>query len=245
MQNLVRARISIHHSFRQALDRFSPRRAKFSALLLLVWAGIMGLTSGCAVFLTQRPETNTVESGTILLSDDFSDQLSGWGVWDREGGSVSYALDGLRISVKESQFDYWSVAGRSFGDVQIEVDATKMAGPDDNDYGLICRYVDKGNFYLLVISSDGYYGIAKVRMGEYSMIGSDQLQYSSVIAHGNKHNHLRADCVGSTLRLYANDHLLMTAKDSDFATGDVGLLAGAYNEQGVDILFDNFVVKKP
>ncbi len=31
---------------------------------------------------------------------------------------------------------------------------------------------------MLVASSDGYYGIAKMRNGQYSMIGGQQLQYS-------------------------------------------------------------------
>lgn len=245
MHRLVRACIKSTHLHRQTLDRVCPLRAGFSTFLLLLWAVLMALTGGCAVFFPTQPEASAAEPGEVLLVDDFSDQLSGWGVWNREGGTVSYDQEGLRIIVNETQFDYWSVAGRTFDDVVVEVDATKIAGPDDNDFGMICRYIDKSNFYLLVISSDGYYGIAKVRMGQYSMIGADQLQYSSAIARGNSQNHLRADCTGSILRLYANGQLLMEAEDSDFSSGDVGLLAGAYNEQGVDILFDNFVVKKP
>jgi hypothetical protein len=245
MQRLVRACIKSTRLYWQTLERVWPLRAGASTFFLLLWAALMVLTGGCAVFFPTRPETGAAEPGAVLLEDDFSDQLSGWGVWEREGGTVRYDQDGLRITVNENQFDYWSVAGRTFDDVVIEVDATKLAGPDDNDYGMICRYIDKNNFYLLVISSDGYYGIAKVRNGQYSMIGADQLQYSSAIAQGNRQNHLRADCVGSALRLYANGQLLMEAEDSDFSSGDVGLLAGAYNEQGVDILFDNFVVKKP
>jgi len=212
---------------------------------LLVWGAVLMFVSGCTMLFAGNTVTDPFEPGSTLLSDDFSAELSGWGIWDREGGSVTYDQDGLRIMVNETQFDYWSVAGRNFGDVQVEVDAKKLAGPNDNDFGIICRYLDKNNFYMLVISSDGYYGIAKVRMGQYSMIGADQLQYSSAIAQGSRQNHLRADCVDSTLRLYANNQLLMEAVDKDFTSGDVGLLAGAYNESGVDILFDNFVVKKP
>lgn len=37
----------------------------------------------------------------------------------------------------------------------------------------------------------------------------------------------------------------MEAEDEDFRAGDVGVVTGTYNVQGVDILFDNFVVKKP
>jgi hypothetical protein len=220
-------------------------RSGVSPLAILAWIGLLLLTGGCASLFGARAAPAPAEPGTVLLSDDFSEELNGWGVWNREGGSVDYYQEGLRIIINETQFDYWSVAGRNFGDVQVEVDATKMAGPDDNDYGIICRYMDKNNFYLLVISSDGYYGIAKVKMGQYSMIGADQLQYSSAIVQGSSQNHLRADCIGSTLRLYANDQMLFEAEDGDFPSGDVGLLAGAYNENGVDILFDNFVVTKP
>jgi hypothetical protein len=35
------------------------------------------------------------------------------------------------------------------------------------------------------------------------------------------------------------------AKDSDFKNGDVGLLAGAFTQPGVDVLFDHFIVLQP
>jgi hypothetical protein len=189
--------------------------------------------------------------GTVLYTDDFSNTHTGWGIWNRDGAVVDYHNGGLRIQVDENQYDFWSVAGMNFRDAQIEVDATRIGGPTDNDFGILCRYRNKDNFYMLVVSSDGYYGIARMENGQYSMIGAQQLQYSSALAsagaavQGQGPLHLRADCVGSTLRLYANGQKLMEAQDGDFPSGDVGVLAGAYNGKGVDILFDNFVVKKP
>jgi hypothetical protein len=209
-------------------------------LLMILLANV-----GCVPLLSASVAPATPEPGTVLFADDFSHPPGGWGIWNRDGASVGYHDDGLRIQVNSRQYDFWSVAGRNFRDVQIETDATKIGGPNDNDFGILCRYLDKDNFYLLVISSDGYYGIAKLKTGRYSMIGADTLQYSSTIAAGMGRVHLRADCVGDRLSLYANGEKLVEAKDSDFASGDVGVLAGAYNEQGVDILFDNFVVKKP
>ena len=52
-------------------------------------------------------------------------------------------------------------------------------------------------------------------------------------------------CAGSKLSLFANGQKLEEAQDAEFSSGDVGLLAGAYHVEGVDIVFDNFVVKKP
>lgn len=217
-------------------------KSHFAWLFVLLISAVM--LSACTP-PTPDPESASLRAGAILFQDDFSNENSGWGEWEEESALVRYESGGLRILVKEPQYDYWSVAGRQFGDVQIEVDATLTGGSSDNDFGLICRYLDQENFYMLVISSDGYYGIAKMKEGQYSMIGSEQLQYSTAIAQGNSTNRLRGDCIGQTLILYANGQKLMEVTDGDFIDGDVGLLAGAYDSVEVDILFDNFVVKKP
>ncbi len=218
-------------------------KPRISCLLLLSILTLVG--AACTSTVQVENSTGALQSGAVLFVDDFSKTTSGWGTWNREGAVVEYHNDGLRILVEQNQYDFWSVAGRSFNDVQVESDVTKIGGPDDNDFGLICRYQDKDNFYMLVISSDGYFGIAKMKEGQYSMITSDQLQYSSAIAQGQAANRLRADCIGANLSLYANGQKLIEVQDTDFPSGDVGLIAGAYDTPGVDVLFDNFIVKKP
>jgi hypothetical protein len=71
------------------------------------------------------------------------------------------------------------------------------------------------------------------------------MQSASVIKQGAASNHIRADCIGNSLTLYVNDVQVATVNDISFSEGDVGLMAGAYDVPGVDILFDNFVVYKP
>jgi hypothetical protein len=39
--------------------------------------------------------------------------------------------------------------------------------------------------------------------------------------------------------------MLTSVTDSTLTSGDVGLLASTYDEAGVDILFDNFIVTVP
>jgi hypothetical protein len=36
-----------------------------------------------------------------------------------------------------------------------------------------------------------------------------------------------------------------SVSDADFSTGDVGILAGSFDQPGEDVYFDNFVVYKP
>ena len=63
--------------------------------------------------------------------------------------------------------------------------------------------------------------------------------------HFTATNTIRADCVGSSLSLYVNGEKLDEVQDTEFGSGDVGLMAGSFDTPGTDIHFDNFVVTKP
>jgi hypothetical protein len=147
--------------------------------------------------------------------------------------------------VNTDNTDIWANPGLKFTDTITEVDATKVGGADDNDLGLICRYQDESNFYFFIISSDGFYGIAKVSDGDQVLVGLENMEYSEAINQGNNTNHIRADCVGQTLTLFVNDQQLLQVTDAQFTNGDVGLIAGTFDVAGTDIHFDNFVVRQP
>lgn len=184
-------------------------------------------------------------NSNVLFSDDFSDSSSGWDTVRADEGITDYENNAYRIYVNVANNDVWANPGQSFGDVHIAVDATKIGGPDDNDFGVQCRYQDVDNFYSFIISSDGYYGISKVIGGEQQLIGMEALDASDAILQGEATNHIEAECKGDQLTLWANGVKLYTVQDSDLATGDVGLMAGTYDTVGTDISFDNFVVTQP
>jgi hypothetical protein len=150
------------------------------------------------------------------------------------------------IVVNKMLSDAWSNPGSfNFTDVRVEVDATKADGSDNNDFGIICRYVDSTHFYFAAISSDGYYGILKMSEGEYSVIGRENLIPSDLINLGGATNQIRFDCIGSTLTLFINGTQVDQQVDTDFTSGNVGLIAGTYEEAGTNIFFDNFYVYQP
>jgi hypothetical protein len=185
------------------------------------------------------------ESGEKLFVDDFSNSTSGWDRAEDEDGKTDYVNGSYQILVKTPNTDVWANPNKMFDDVSIEVKAQKTDGTNDNDYGVICRYVDAENFYFLVISSDGYFGIGKVKDGVHSLINREEMLPDEAIKKGGDGNKIRADCAGNSLSLYVNDKLLDTQTDPDFLTGDVGLIAGTFTESGVEVKFDDFVVKKP
>lgn len=190
-------------------------------------------------------ETEPGQPSNVLFQDDFSDPSSGWDQVDVEDGITDYIDGAYRIYVNTKNTDVWSNPGLNFDDTQIEVEAKKVGGDDNNDFGLICRYKDTNNFYFFVISSDGYYGIGKILDGEQLLIGDESMPPSEEINQGNATNSLRADCVGNKLSIHINGVLLAEYQDDSFTSGDVGLLAGSFDIPGTDIYFDNFVVRKP
>jgi hypothetical protein len=187
-----------------------------------------------------------IQSGEVQFQDDFSDPTSGWVRRnDEEIGNLDYINQGYQIFVKQNHTVLWSGPGLEFIDVQIDVDATKIEGPEDDDFGIVCRARDNDNFYYLVISSDGYYGIGKVRDGAQQLIGMDDMPPNEHIFQGQRSNHLRADCIGENLSLFVNGIHVATVQDTEFTSGDAGLLAGTFDTPGTRIHFDNFTVLMP
>ena len=213
-------------------------KTKMYLLTIIVVLVLAALACGSSTPSESLPEG-------VLFQDDFSDTSSGWDRVNVGDGITDYADGVYRIWVNTTSTDVWANPGLDFTDTVVEVEATKVGGPDDNDFGVICRYQDESNFYFFIISSDGYYGLGKVVDGEQMLIDEEELMPSDAIQLGNVTNTIQADCVGSTLTLYANGTQLTSVEDGTFTSGDVGLLAGTFDESGTDIHFDNFVVRQP
>jgi len=188
--------------------------------------------------------TANPSAGTILFKDDFSSPTSGWDHTKYAEGIMDYDAGGYRIMVNALQANFWATPQKDFSDVRIEADAGKLAGPDENRIGLICRFSGE-DYYFFILSSDGYYGLGIFAKGQANLLGQSEMQHSGKIKTGAAVNHLRADCNGGTLTFYINGFKIAEVRDSTLTQGDVGLLAGSFDTPGVDVIFDNFVVMKP
>jgi hypothetical protein len=202
--------------------------------------------SSCDIVNSLQPVHPAGASGEILFSDDFSVTPNGWGTMGRDGGLIGFDYEGLTLKVMVPNYLVWTVNGDRFTDTRIDVDAVLLDGPTNDNFGVICRFVDNENFYAFVISHDGYYGIFKMLEGEMVLASQDgNLNFSKVIRQGGIVNHLQAVCSQDTLSLTVNDQILAEVKDNSFTDGQVGLIAGAYDLAGVQVLFDNLKVVQP
>jgi hypothetical protein len=208
----------------------------FSLLLLVI------LLSACQnasiADLVTRP-------GDVLFRDDFSNPANGWPQSTSSNGVLGYAANRYQMLVQSANYDLRAVSGHAYGDVQIEVDTTWLAGPLDNRFGLICRFQDMDHYYFFIISSDGYYAIGKFRDGTASLLGQEMMEFSSAIQAGEEGNQIRFDCIGNSLTGFVNNQPIALTQDADYSAGDAGLITGTFDETGVLIGFENFVVIKP
>jgi hypothetical protein len=213
--------------------------------IFLLFASVFLLAACAGLPAGQPPAVAPAQaSGSVLFQDDFAEVTTGWDRLLVTEGVMDYYAGGYRVLVNATQTNFWATPRRNFADVRVEVDTGKLAGPDENRIGLICRHNGK-DYYFFIITSDGYYGMGLFKDGQATLLGQAEMLSSSNINTGVAVNHIRADCAGSTLTFFINGFQVSQVQDATLATGDVGVLAGTFGEPGVDVLFDNFVVLQP
>lgn len=208
----------------------------------LLFALILALLA-LALAACQGNQPDECTAGGALFFDDFRDDTEcGWVLYSRGGAEVSREGETLRLVTSQPGQIWWSNAGRNFDDLIITADIQHIDGPRDNAYGLICRYQSAENFYLFLISSDGYYAIGKYQSGAnqitYLNEGGEYV-FSDSIDQESGTNRLRATCIGNELSLSVNGVLLETVTDPTFVTGDIGVAVSTFEPGTLQIAFDN------
>lgn len=183
------------------------------------------------------PDTS---SWKLFLEDDFSDPNSGWVTDESEIRRIGYEEGQYSIFMKKERWVAWDLVGDTFANFALEVEATQVAGPNNNDYGVLCRLQDNDNFYFFAISGLGYYSVRKLENETWGMLV--RWKKSRHILQGQNTNRLKVIGNGPQMSFYVNDQHLVDIYDTSFPEGDLGLAAGAFDETGVHIRFDNLRV---
>jgi hypothetical protein len=179
-----------------------------------------------------------VSVGENLLSETF-DQA---GLWNTSDGTEYGAslVDGVyRMYLNSANWMVWAESSMITDDnIIMELDTELVSGSVENNQGMICRYSDDNNFYMLTIGNDGWVEIMKIFQGvQTSLFG----EFTDGLVDPVR-NHLHGFCIGDRLVLYVNGELGADVGDSDLASGDAGLIIGSYDNPQVAVNFDNFLV---
>jgi hypothetical protein len=187
----------------------------------------------------------------ILFKDDFSQTTSGWDQYSDSLITTNYDDGQYLLALEETGKNIWALPGLDLTNLTLEVDTAYVAGPDNNEYGVICRYSSSGNrhnFYFFFISSDGYYAMGKIAKDRRTILnpanGDFQLS-ESILLDKSAVNRLSATCSGERMSFSINGVLAGEFTDAELTRGDFGLIIGTYDEGGVQIRFDNLTVRRP
>ena len=235
-----------HIIFKNLLDTMKLKLiyAVFILLLaLMTLAQCQQTASDAANMLLQSNQTlEEPLAGDLLYSDDFSSSKSGW--YTSSSGDFMALYKNGKYHLTQVSPNVWGRAFSpdrlNFSDFILEIEATKEAGPDDNVFGVIVREINSSNYYAYLLSSDGYYQVAKLQNNSWPYASA--WEKSSAIKTGNATNLVKVVCNGDKQSFYANGIKLTDYSDSSFAYGHIGLYAGTQSEGNVTIGFDNLTV---
>lgn len=221
------------------------RSGRRLVVLVMVMA-TLGTVAACDL-VASEPESCDGE-GYLFVDTFEADRDCGWATYNRGGADVSIEEGDLQISTSQPGQIWWTNPGQSFEDVVISVETRQLSGPNDNAFGVICRYQSEDNFYVFLISGDGYYSIGKYQAGSEEVVyltEDGQFAQSDVINQGTSTNLIEASCIGNELGLTVNGVPLVTVTDPTFVTGDIGLAASTLQPGTLLVAFDDVRVSLP
>lgn len=228
------------------------------------------------------------DAGSLLYAASFDggpESSSGDGFngeWNQYAGRLSTAIeDGqMRVSIGEADSGAYSIAAPYFGDFDLRVAAEAIDGPVDNGYGVVFRLQNKDNtsfdddnYYLFLISSDGWYQVSRVVDGQPQVL-SDWIESSAIRQGLNAVNDLRVIARDTQFHFYINEEniplclstgdtpigqaiynaetgecsggeVALVLTDSAIPNGQIGVTAQATSDAGVVAAFDNLLVYAP
>jgi hypothetical protein len=173
----------------------------------------------------------------LLYRDDFSDPLSGWEVSQESGGSAGYFDGAYRITLSVPNNAYWASAPGKVREFAFSVKALQASGDERNPYGLIFGYQDDDNFYAFLVTAEGKYTILRKDAGDWQVL--QPWTPSGALKQGRLPNLLRVEVQGEEVRAYANGQVLTAAQAPGLKKGQVGLVAGTYDQPPTEVYFDD------
>lgn len=191
--------------------------------------------------------------GEASLPDDviFQDQFvpGETGAWRLEGDEVGRTAvidQQLVITINQpSTMQYAALAEPLFTNFSLEVEARQIAGNPESSFGVLVRLLESGQFYRFDITGSGHYMVERYNAdGSWSQYLEDWTASPAINQGLNTVNRLKVIANGPALSFYANDALLHEILDNSTAPGAIALDAGTFGSGGLQVAFDNVVVRE-
>lgn len=167
------------------------------------------------------------QPGEIFFSTDFENTDNWWSfvLPEQYEDQVRFeAFEGLEVEMSREDLSFYAFYDLDLEnpDVTIETYVEKVAGPNSNNIGLVCRYTEQGYYALAITSRGEWYIWLWSEASDWVELGSGTDRAINLAERGNE---LAAVCQGDRLTLYVNGVEVGSASDSTFTNGgQVGLM---------------------
>ncbi|MEA3309828.1 MAG: hypothetical protein U9Q70_10000 [Chloroflexota bacterium] len=200
---------------------------------LLGLLGVLLLLAGGIYWWFSAPETGDWEE-SFAAADD-------WLLSSDAAAQVVIEDGQLQLHIWQPGQVAWAAAEHNFADFDLRVEATQVAGPENNEYGVLVRMDADAHFYAFSISGDGYARVSRYEEGRWELLGPDWVPQSAIHA-GAATNVLEVKARGADFTFLVNGAAVAQVADETFSTGGIGLYAGAFEQPDVEVAFDNLQV---
>jgi serine/threonine protein kinase len=213
-----------------------PVVALIGGLVVIALAATGGVLAATGVFSKPPPRDSA------LYSDTFDNDKGKW-FQPVITGDLVY-IDGGKLVVQASandSFSTWPTVApiTNLRDFTVEVDITRVRGPDTGWCGLVWRLGDTGDGYSGGFNGAGLTGMVRYDAKAVKFKPLSEYKKSAAVKQANGAvNHLKVVVRGAEMSLFVNDQLLERAVDSNVSRGKIGLYVNA----GMRVTFDNFRV---
>lgn len=245
-------------------------------LVLLILIVLLGVA-----YLLNRLTANwhyvlPTEAGKVAYVATFDNLTDDWNLYlGRQSAQID--KDFLQLQADDLNKKSWAVSKQFWADFDLSVQASPVDGPINNGYGVIFRFQNKGNassdddnYYVFVVSSDGYYQVVRSLDGQQKEL-SNWIPSPFVNQGLGVTNLLRIVAVGDHFQFYINGQLVQlcvpddpngsstydernggckgtmvdTLQDATIPNGQIGVVIQTLDESGVIVNFDNVMVVGP
>ena len=211
-----------------------------ASLLLFIIGWVAACSGGGSADIANDPD--------VLYQDNFA--VGSTGPWEVEGdasGRTAVLDEQLTIEIDApSTLQFVTLPEPIFSDFILSVDARQIAGDGQGSYGILFRMQDTTQFYRFEVTGSGLYVVERRNAdGSWTRFVSDWAETPAINQGVGAVNQLRIEAVGTTMRFYVNDTLVQQVSDNLYLSGTIALDAGTFGQPGLQVAFDNLVVKRP
>jgi len=185
--------------------------------------------------------TRMVGAGPQSRRDGFDDNSANWATFTDDRGHCIIQNSRFEIRSKKPSHLLYATTGDRYTDFSCKVNAFKLSGTDNNEFGVMFRMSDDQNYYRFSVSSDHHFKILKCVDGRQTVL-QDWAEDRHIFGK-DREDRIEIVCRGSVFTFKVNGAHVAECSDGALPEGQIALLAGSYEVNVAEIAFDDYHIE--